>query len=134
MCDETSSWYGCFMQQYVHGMLSDDCFTSMCAMTIPRQLCFKTNFPKSCKTVITLIYLIYKVTCVILFYFLKLKFFHRLLMVACTPGLFSLLEVFFPEPTGFLLSPLALAGPSVRALAAGLWLLDLGRDRPETWR
>ena len=51
---------------------------------------------------------------------MKLKFFQRLLMVAWTPGLFSLFveEVFFPDPTAFFLSPLALAGPNVRTVAA----------------
>lgn len=76
----------------------------------------------------------YEISGMFHFYFLKLKFFQRLLMVAWTPGLFSLLggEIFFPEPTDFFLSPLALAGPNIRTFRGWPWLLDFSFDRPET--
>ena len=61
-------------------------------------------------------------------------------MVACIPGLFSLLvEGFLPggrwEPEGCLLRPLALAGATGRSLAGGFvpWLLGLERGNPATW-
>lgn len=56
-------------------------------------------------------------------------------MVACTPGLFSLLaeEHFFPEPAAFFLRPLALAGPNVDTFAAWFRMPDFGLDSPETW-
>lgn len=60
-------------------------------------------------------------------HFWKPKFFQRLLIVAWTPGLFSVLDV-------FLLSPLTLAGPSVFAFVPGLWPLDGGLVRPGGWR
>ena len=57
-------------------------------------------------------------------------------MVAWAPGLFSLLgeETFFPGPTDFFLSPLALAGPNGGDFAAWLWWMDFSFDRPETYR
>lgn len=65
-------------------------------------------------------------------YFLNPKFFHRPLMVACTPGWFSSLLGRLPDAEGFLRRPLARAGAEVRIFPTLLASVGRTRGRPAT--